>query len=931
MSGVFSGTIVTLLGRIYKRKSRLQQRHVQNDYVYQLEQTVGSQSTTRFQSCWNVLHKLWRKILKRKRYRTFATWTAFILQISGVTSLVIILVVFNSEFNNNQWGVLISIPVVLILLSVVWCSAIQEYLNTLQNTPADGRRIASARWKNGILTNLWRIISLPTAAIIMSLIKFVNLEVDVDYLGKGLKQVRDDLSGDTFFLVTIFCTWGAYILSWFSCTTRMHTSGFVWPLLLATPVAVATTFGVCSNHKLKNELACEPEKYYEYGLLPISLILLWISQIICCVFYVWRTKLIALIKEENLFIQSYYNCPFTDQSLMLNRKTEFDDEKVRDPQKEALDSHVFVCTTMYHEKLHEQKQLLESIHRIDLEQGREKIRNFESHIFFDGGSKGCHITQFANQLFSLLEEMLKIKLSNGEKWETPYGLQIKWNLPGGMPFYVHLKDPHKVRKKKRWSQVMYMSYVLDFCCRKSNLNDDNTFILTTDADIEFDREAVEIILDLLCRDQLVGGVCGRVHPLGSGPIVWYQKFDYAVGHWFQKVSEHVLGSVMCCPGCFSVFRARALREVLPEYATKAEKAKEFLTKDMGEDRWLCTLMVEAGWRLEYAAAADSYTFCPDSFDEFYKQRRRWTPSTMANLIELCSNAKKVVENNDAISIIFIFYQAAMIFSTIIAPATVILLMAAGMSYAFHTSPHNDNSGEYIAFLVLFLLTSFAYGAVCIKCGQDTQLKMAKVLTFVFSIIMAVVVIGVIVQIANGFEGPETPTPSQLNSPSPTQSSKGISLTDVAVSTWYFGGLAAIFIIAGILHTTDVICLVHSLWYLLCLPSGYIFLIIFSICNLNDRSWGTREKVNQDPKDKDIWSVLRSFMDKLRYACGCCNCCHPPTLNESSQQNPQSPKDKKDGHENDNAEGNGNLSASSSSAQAESVNQAAPASKICCKL
>ena len=66
------------------------------------------------------------------------------------------------------------------------------------------------------------------------------------------------------------------------------------------------------------------------------------------------------------------------------------------------------------------------------------------------------------------------------------------------------------------------------------------------------------------------------------------------------------------------------------------------------------------------------------------------------------------------------------------------------------------------------------------------------------------------------------------------------------------------------------------------------------------------------------------MNILRYVCGCCTGCHPPTSDESSQQNPQPPKD---GHENDNAEGNGNPSDSSSSAQqAESENQAAPASK-----
>ena len=60
--------------------------------------------------------------------------------------------------------------------------------------------------------------------------------------------------------------------------------------------------------------------------------------------------------------------------------------------------------------------------------------------------------------------------------------------------------------------------------------------------------------------------------------------------WLQA-ANHVLGSVLCCPGCFSVYRVGALRDVLPTYATKVDQASEFLTKDMGEDRWLCTLLV----------------------------------------------------------------------------------------------------------------------------------------------------------------------------------------------------------------------------------------------------------------------------------------------------------------------------------------------------
>lgn len=67
------------------------------------------------------------------------------------------------------------------------------------------------------------------------------------------------------------------------------------------------------------------------------------------------------------------------------------------------------------------------------------------------------------------------------------------------------------------------------------MTDTNNFILTTDADVQFTPESVEALLDLMLRDTSVGAVCARTYPLGSGPVVWYQKFEYAVGHLFQKV------------------------------------------------------------------------------------------------------------------------------------------------------------------------------------------------------------------------------------------------------------------------------------------------------------------------------------------------------------------------------------------------------------
>ena len=49
-----------------------------------------------------------------------------------------------------------------------------------------------------------------------------------------------------------------------------------------------------------------------------------------------------------------------------------------------------------------------------------------------------------------------------EKMDTPYGGRLIYTLPGGNKLVVHLKDKTKIRIKKRWSQVMYMFYLLGF-------------------------------------------------------------------------------------------------------------------------------------------------------------------------------------------------------------------------------------------------------------------------------------------------------------------------------------------------------------------------------------------------------------------------------------------------------------------------------------
>jgi len=86
------------------------------------------------------------------------------------------------------------------------------------------------------------------------------------------------------------------------------------------------------------------------------------------------------------------------------------------------------------------------------------------------------------------------------------------------------------------------------------------------------------------------GHCTHIHnsPLYiPGPLLWYQQFEYAIGHWLQKATEDVFGCVMCAPGCFSLFRGSALMDdnVARTYATRATEAGHYIQYDQGTDRY----------------------------------------------------------------------------------------------------------------------------------------------------------------------------------------------------------------------------------------------------------------------------------------------------------------------------------------------------------
>ena len=672
----------------------------------------------------------------------------------------------------------------------------------------------------------------------------------------------NDLELSTF-LVHVIVSYLTYFIAWIACALQSWT--FFVPMLLSTPVAFVWYVGSVEIHEafpFTGEYDVDWTVKY-FVLIVASL--LWISQVLALAYYIFQKSNNVLTTDADLFWTPRYNSVFLEQQLLLNRKISISgSDAIKSNrnitrQNYSRGSVIFICSTMYHESELEMKQMLRSIDRMArAEIHRDRNHTFESHIFFDGACSGKQLNDWAIQLLGLLHSTLGIKPDSKPKVFTPYGMQLKYRLPGEMPFFIHLKDNNKVKNKKRWSQVMYMKYVLDYRMKQDTRFADEdlkkrTFILTTDADVDFSSGSVIALLDILTRDDGIGAVCARTHPQGSGPVVWYQIFDYAIGHWFQKAAEHVLGCVLCCPGCFSVFRVSALdsvldtstsKTVLDTYSSGVENGFDFLTKDMGEDRWLCTLLIEAGWRLEYCAISQDSTYCPETFEEFYKQRRRWIPSTIANLAIVIGNWYRITSNNDSITIMFMLYEFLIVFSSLISPATVILIIVTGIKAI-------DQSIDEIALIIVLSIISVLYGVICIYATEKTQLGIAKFLTIVFSIIMAVVISGILSSIINN--------PIKVEEERRHNNNHHYQFP-VDVSTIYTGIFAITFVTAGLLHFSEFFYLFHFIWYLLCLPSGYLFLIIYSVCNLNNRSWGTREGARpQSHSDSKGW--VDYFLDK----------------------------------------------------------------------
>ncbi|KAG9245249.1 putative chitin synthase 8 [Calycina marina] len=174
------------------------------------------------------------------------------------------------------------------------------------------------------------------------------------------------------------------------------------------------------------------------------------------------------------------------------------------------------------------------------------------------------------------------------------------------------------------------------------------FMLQIDADTVVAADSASRMVSAFLDDTRLIGVCGETALTNakSSFVTMIQVYEYYISHNLSKAFESLFGSVTCLPGCFTMYRIRAVdsgkplfvsHEIVTNYATiRVDTLHMKNLLHLGEDRFLTTLLLKhhPKYKTKYLMRAHAWTIAPDSWKIFLSQRRRWINSTVHNLCEL---------------------------------------------------------------------------------------------------------------------------------------------------------------------------------------------------------------------------------------------------------------------------------------------------------
>ena len=363
----------------------------------------------------------------------------------------------------------------------------------------------------------------------------------------------------------------------------------------------------------------------------------------------------------------------------------------------------------------------------------------------------------------------------------------------------------------------------------------------------------------------VGGACGEICvDSGRGcwqlinPLVASQNFEYKMSNVLDKPTESLFGFISVLPGAFSAYRYKALKGRPLEMYFKGEKlhsgegGNSIFSGNMylAEDRILCFELVtknDAGWLLRYVKSAKAYTDVPDRVPEFISQRRRWLNGSLFASYYATWHWYRIWSSGQSfgrklVLMLQVFYNLFQLIFSWFAIANFFLAFYFLLTSSTSANGKDPFGGEGEAVSSIFQNVFIAMVIVVLVCSLGNRPQGSN-----FAYTSAILVFAVIMGLALYAAGYTTYL--ALDAAGLT-TAEGWTLTnfqslfkvsgfrDIVIS---LAATYVLYLVASLAHLEPWHMLTSFVQYLFLTPTYIIILSIYSMCNTNDLSWGTKQQ------------------------------------------------------------------------------------------
>lgn len=151
-------------------------------------------------------------------------------------------------------------------------------------------------------------------------------------------------------------------------------------------------------------------------------------------------------------------------------------------------------------------------------------------------------------------------------------------------------------------------------------------IVTVDSDSFVEPEALLAIAGPF-RDERIGATAGKVCVLNRFRAILPRMLHvrFVLSFDFLRAVQSTYGTVYCCPGALSAYRASAIKQLIPAWLTQRFMGEECT---IGEDRALTNDILASGYKAVYQRTAVVHTLAPESYSQVSKMFLRWERSNI---------------------------------------------------------------------------------------------------------------------------------------------------------------------------------------------------------------------------------------------------------------------------------------------------------------